>query len=212
MRIQKNYSCAPYVNPISSPCILPREILDDLMRTRMQVCACSIRELWGRSDVSRACGGYVNKIIEAILQDPEQNWDIEFKPEPLNLGAQMEDAVFLILKGFEEPVYLYNDGGEEINTDGSLKTSERKVKKKSWIERDLDLDISKDIQGMRLDDLNPVQDEAWVDEWTESSPDDETSKEWAMADTLPSHGEHSGSTDDDWDPEVQHNSVPSGWD
>jgi len=105
--------------------------------------ACSVRELWGRSSIARACGGYINKIIEAVLHEPtrastgnatasgaagsagepllDRIWDIEFRHEVLELGNQIEDATYLVLKDFVEPPWEYGEDDEEeddgINID-----------------------------------------------------------------------------------------------
>lgn len=81
-----------------------RAILDELMREKMRVRSCSLRELWGRSEVASACGGYINKIVEAIIADPDHaKWDIDYLPSILAFGGQMEDAVHVVLKEYVEP-------------------------------------------------------------------------------------------------------------
>ena len=90
-----------------------RAVLDELMRERMRMRSVSIRELWGREEVAIACGGYINKIIEAVIQDPDKAWDIEYKSAVLENGCQIEDAVFLILKDFVEPEPDWGFGDDE---------------------------------------------------------------------------------------------------
>lgn len=81
-----------------------RAILDELMREKMRVRSCSLRELWGRSEVASACGGYINKIMEAVVADPDHSkWDIDYLPSILSFGGQMEDAVHIVLKDYVEP-------------------------------------------------------------------------------------------------------------
>jgi hypothetical protein len=133
----------------------------------MRIRTCSIRELWGRTEISRACGGYINKIIEAIIQDPNCSWDIEYRPEVLEHGAQIEDAVFLVLKDFVEPEYTWEDP-EEAEAEAAAEKKEKKLK---WHERDLELED--EIKGMRIDGGNETiddKDNAMMqieeDEWT----------------------------------------------
>lgn len=109
------------------------------MRNRMRMGSCSIRELWGRSNIAKSCGGYINKIIEAVAvehrlavsapmdEELEANdaraefrrsqdiWDIAFHPEVLERGNQIEDATYLVLKDFVEPPWEY---GEDDDEDG----------------------------------------------------------------------------------------------
>lgn len=132
--------------------------------------SCTIRELWGRHEVARACGGYIMKIIEAVIRDPAQAWDIDFRPETLLTGAQMEDAVSLVLKDFEEP---------EIPWDDPEELTSRKPKRPKWVERDLDLE--QDIKGMRVDDEDDFANEpTWGDSQHGGSDfgQDETWRAW----------------------------------
>lgn len=98
-----------------------RAVLEDTMRNRMRIGKCSVRELWGRSTIARSCGGYVNKIIEAILHEPlvthspqlnvvtcSRKWGLEYREKILKNGNQIEDAVFLVLKDFVEPEWEAN--------------------------------------------------------------------------------------------------------
>lgn len=165
----------------------------------MRIRTCSIRELWGRTEISRACGGYINKIIEAIIQDPNCSWDIEYRPEVLERGAQLEDAVFLVLKDFVEPEYTWEDP-EEAEASAAAEKKEKKLK---WYERDLELED--EIQGMRIDggdqtidDKDNAMMQIEEDEWTNETPpqehqqqddafgQDETWKAWDSPDPSPS--------------------------
>lgn len=118
-----------------------RAVLDELMRERMRMRSVSLRELWGREEVASACGGYINKIMEAVIQDPskEKQWDIDFKPELLERGM-MEDAVFLVLKGFEEPQIDWADEGEDEEQDDENDTAELEGRVQNMMQDDIDRD------------------------------------------------------------------------
>lgn len=87
----------------------------------MRARSASLRELWGRNEIAQACGGYINKLIQALVKDSECKWDIEFDSATLEKGGEVEDAVLIILKDFIEPERPnYNkalEGQEEEEND-----------------------------------------------------------------------------------------------
>lgn len=101
-----------------------RHVLDDLMRDRMRLGSVSLRELWGRNEVAQACGGYINKLIQALIKDPSCTWDIKFDSAVLDKGGEVEDAVYVVLKDFvepEKPNFDSLEGGSEDEDEKDVK-------------------------------------------------------------------------------------------
>ncbi|KAK9893735.1 hypothetical protein P389DRAFT_174580 [Cystobasidium minutum MCA 4210] len=113
-------------NPKSSKAI--RAILDDLMRERMRLRSVSLRELWGRNEVAQACGGYMNKLIQALIKDPKCAWDIDFDYAVLEKGGEMEDAVRVVLKDFVEPEKPNLDSLEGLEDDDDADEKDQYIK------------------------------------------------------------------------------------
>ena len=121
------------------------------MREKMRVRSCSLRELWGRSEVASACGGYINKIIEAIVADPDHaKWDIDHLPSILAFGGQMEDAVHVVLKDYVEP-----DWEKEWEEEERLKEEKE--------------ELARELKQSRIGEQST--DNAYVDE-LDDGPDD----------------------------------------
>ncbi|GAA97122.1 hypothetical protein E5Q_03797, partial [Mixia osmundae IAM 14324] len=74
-----------------------RRILAHLMQEQMQLPRATLRALYSRTVVRQACGGYIMKILEAVLDDKEDEWDFEIVP-----GESREDAVLIHHKGHIE--------------------------------------------------------------------------------------------------------------
>lgn len=86
----------------------------------MKLRSVSLRELWSRNEVAQACGGYINKLVQALIKDASCSWDIEFHADVLEKGGEVEDAVMIILKDFEEPerqTYPALDGAGDDDDD-----------------------------------------------------------------------------------------------
>lgn len=112
----------------------------------MRARSVSLRELWGRNEIAQACGGYINKLIQALVRDSTCSWDIYFDPTVLDKGGEVEDAVQIILKDFEEPgrpsvmaLEDAEDAGEDVR-DPFVKNSDDEDE---GDDEDDDQDISK---------------------------------------------------------------------
>ena len=78
-----------------------RKLAKELMLDRMQTGRCSLRDLWSRRGIRTACGGELNKVVEALREAPDtEPWDIDIDPEA-TLGI---DALQVIYRGYIPPV------------------------------------------------------------------------------------------------------------
>lgn len=142
------YRASPYAgNPQNLPYI--NKVVEKLMREKMRMKTVSLRELWGRNEVSRACGGYINKIIQAAIEDGKENrFDMEFKLSLLASGASLEDATFLVLKDFVE---------EEVKWTGLVDDEDDEDEGNGYTqyEGELSDDDSDDLESLRKEAKKP---------------------------------------------------------
>lgn len=126
------------------------------MRDRMRARSASLRELWGRNEIAQACGGYINKLVQALVKDSECKWDIEFDPSALEKGGEVEDAVHIILKDFVEP--------ERPDWTKALEAAEEEEDiKEPYVKNQYDSDASDDErEGSKANNHNEEEDEGQV--------------------------------------------------
>jgi hypothetical protein len=72
-----------------------RRVLAKTMQDTIRAGRASINDLWAMGNVRKACGGYVGKIVEAVLDDPDDEWDFE-----VDETKQGTDAVVVVYKPF----------------------------------------------------------------------------------------------------------------